>query len=70
MESKRPNETVTGRLFAKYAQADGGDFEWFVRCRRQSGKWSEAELALSVKDRLHLADVRIEDVRRDMQEVA
>lgn len=63
----KANDTITGRLFAKFAVNDGGDFEWFVRCRRESGKWSEFELALSVKDRI--PDARIEDVIRDMQAV-
>lgn len=68
MKSKHPNETITGRLFTKHAQADGGDFEFFVRCRRKSGQWSEFDLALSIKERI--PDMRIEDVQRDMREVA
>jgi hypothetical protein len=62
-----PNETLTGRLFAKYAKNDGADFEFFVRCRRSSGLWPEYELALSIKDRI--PDMRIEDVIRDLRAV-
>jgi 2-keto-4-pentenoate hydratase len=67
MKQMKANETITGRLFAKHAQGDGGDFEWFVRVRRSSGRWPEYELALSIKDRI--PDMRVEDVLRDMQEV-
>jgi hypothetical protein len=64
-----PNDTVTGRLFSKFAHPfDGGvDFETFVRDRRRSGRWPEWELALSIKDRI--PDMRIEDVLRDMRTV-
>ena len=63
------NETITGRLFAKYADEAkyGIDFATFVRDRRASGRWPEFDLALSVKNRI--PDARIEDVLRDMREV-
>ena len=65
------NNTVTGRLFAKYANEGryGIDFATFVRGRRASGKWTEFELALSIKDRISLSDIRFEDVQRDMRKV-
>lgn len=62
------NQTITGILFAKHAASDGGDFEWFVNCRRKSGQWTEIELALSIKDRI--PDARIEGVLHDMATVA
>lgn len=66
--TRKPNDTETGRLFAKFAEeATGKDFEWFVQCRRSSGQWPEFELALAIKSRI--PDARIEDVLRDMRVV-
>ena len=62
------NDTMTGRLFEIYATQDGGDFEFYVRCLRRQNAWTEFEIALSVKERI--PDMRIEDVQRDMAQVA